>query len=409
MKVGDTATLKFNFAKIIAIQDDKITCEMKDWSGENSVTFELPRSTIRSFDAEESWKKIIEDARKAKMKIEHISIDLGGVYFDKNPATYVFVGINFLNVHITTRKAEIPTRRRYSFFAFGIRYDRDNKLLFSICLCSKPFYCGLTLKSSKLSKILKQYFKIMDKNITFDRLPEAMGYLIGKVESLEQVLLQMKHEPELPADRWLNLDELIDYLPDHPAKATACGWVSNRQIPYHKGGRKLRFLKSEIDSWLSEGKRKSESEMEAEAQKYLTKRGEHPLPVYMETFSEDLNEILDKFVYHIYHCVLNNPDPDYELDERNFGYNLRSCLTDNWLIQLADFSLLARIESKISRNVLKWINLKKSGTEVTESEVKNFVASQLEEIMKSDYDLWDKCIKDDMIPWRNCGLKKEEE
>ncbi|MDR2407929.1 MAG: helix-turn-helix domain-containing protein [Bacteroidales bacterium] len=118
-------------------------------------------------------------------------------------------------------------------------------------------------------------FKIMEKEISFDRLPESVNYLIGKVESLEQAFLQMKSELKYPnpIDGWMDVDGLIDYLPDKPAKPTVYGWVSERKIPHHKGGKKLRFLKSEIDAWLSEGKRKSETELEAEATKYLTQKG----------------------------------------------------------------------------------------------------------------------------------------
>jgi excisionase family DNA binding protein len=75
----------------------------------------------------------------------------------------------------------------------------------------------------------------------------------------------------IETDGWLNLEELQDYLPDHPAKPTIYSWVSQRLIPHHKGGKKLRFRKSEIDEWLSAGKRQSNDEIEAAAREYLTK------------------------------------------------------------------------------------------------------------------------------------------
>lgn len=99
-------------------------------------------------------------------------------------------------------------------------------------------------------------------------MPKAMAYLIRKVEDLEKALLEKNETPAVQVDRWLNIDELKSYLPDHPAKATIYGWVSRRKIPYHKGGKKLRFLQSDIDKWLSNGKRKSESELRDEADKY---------------------------------------------------------------------------------------------------------------------------------------------
>lgn len=110
------------------------------------------------------------------------------------------------------------------------------------------------------------------KDITFETLPKAMAYLIAKVEGLEKALKEKEEVPVTPADRWMNLDELVAYLPDHPAKSTAYNWVNKREIPYHKGGKKLRFLQSEIDAWLSEGKRRSESELRDEANKYCETR-----------------------------------------------------------------------------------------------------------------------------------------
>ena len=102
---------------------------------------------------------------------------------------------------------------------------------------------------------------------------KAMAYLINKVEALEKKLLEKNEVPTTPADKWFNIDELKDYLPDHPAKQTIYGWVSKREIPFHKGGKKLRFLQSDIDKWLSCGKRKGESELRDEANNYCeTKR-----------------------------------------------------------------------------------------------------------------------------------------
>jgi excisionase family DNA binding protein len=53
-------------------------------------------------------------------------------------------------------------------------------------------------------------------------------------------------------DKWFNMDEFCEYHPDKPSKATVYGWVNKKQIPLHKGGKRLRFLKSEIDAWLKQ-------------------------------------------------------------------------------------------------------------------------------------------------------------
>ncbi len=73
-------------------------------------------------------------------------------------------------------------------------------------------------------------------------------------------------------EEWLNLNQLCQYLPDKPAKATVYGWVHHRLIPCHKGGRNLRFLKSEINNWLKQGKKSTISEINAETDNYLARK-----------------------------------------------------------------------------------------------------------------------------------------
>jgi predicted DNA-binding transcriptional regulator AlpA len=111
-----------------------------------------------------------------------------------------------------------------------------------------------------------------NNQITFEQIPQAMAYLINKVERLE-TLLNTKQPAIEEADRWFNLEELRQYHPDHPAAPTVYAWVGQRLIPNHKHGKKLMFLKSEIDAWLKTGKRKTASEIEAEAQQYVTDNG----------------------------------------------------------------------------------------------------------------------------------------
>ncbi|MBK7223176.1 MAG: helix-turn-helix domain-containing protein [Saprospiraceae bacterium] len=62
----------------------------------------------------------------------------------------------------------------------------------------------------------------------------------------------------------------MPYHPDKPTKATVYSWVSAVQIPVHKGGKKLRFLKSEIDTWLKQGKKLSNQDTVLAAHEYLT-------------------------------------------------------------------------------------------------------------------------------------------
>jgi len=95
--------------------------------------------------------------------------------------------------------------------------------------------------------------------------------------SIKKVLSTQQAEQPTETDRWFDLPELCIYHPDKPSKPTVYGWVHSGLIPHHKGGKKLRFLKSEIDDWMKQGRKKTLAETAAEADTYLLnskKRGQ---------------------------------------------------------------------------------------------------------------------------------------
>ena len=92
--------------------------------------------------------------------------------------------------------------------------------------------------------------------------------------SIKKVLSTQQTEQPTETDRWFDLNELCVYHPDKPSKPTVYGWVNASTIPVHKGSKKLRFLKSEIDNWLRQGRKKTLAETASEAEQYLkTKKG----------------------------------------------------------------------------------------------------------------------------------------
>ena len=105
------------------------------------------------------------------------------------------------------------------------------------------------------------------EKLSFNDMPEAMAYLINKVEKLEALLTNnSKSDNTTESDKRFNIQELCSYLPDRPARQTVYGWIGQRLIPYHKKGKKLQFLKSEIDNWLKADKRQTLDELQAEAE-----------------------------------------------------------------------------------------------------------------------------------------------
>jgi len=110
------------------------------------------------------------------------------------------------------------------------------------------------------------------QEINHNNLPQAVTELFNELSSIKSILLEKSNEQPTETDRWFDLNELCIYHPDHPSKPTVYGWVNACTIPVHKGGKKLRFLKSEIDYWLKQGRKKTLAEIANDADNYLKKR-----------------------------------------------------------------------------------------------------------------------------------------
>lgn len=105
--------------------------------------------------------------------------------------------------------------------------------------------------------------------LTFEELPLAVTHMSETLTNVERLLLELANQPKEPEDRWFNLSEICEYLPDKPVRATVYGLVSRREIPFHKHSKKLFFLKSEIDNWLKMYRKKTTGEIKAETDKVL--------------------------------------------------------------------------------------------------------------------------------------------
>jgi excisionase family DNA binding protein len=113
----------------------------------------------------------------------------------------------------------------------------------------------------------------LTEGLTLESLPKAFTHLTNEVSEIKRLLLEKSNEQPTETDRWFDLNEFCNYHPDKPSKPTVYGWVNAGIIPVHKGGKKLRFLKSEIDNYLKQGRKKTWAETASEADTYLKKKG----------------------------------------------------------------------------------------------------------------------------------------
>ncbi|MFW5886369.1 MAG: helix-turn-helix domain-containing protein [Bacteroidota bacterium] len=110
-------------------------------------------------------------------------------------------------------------------------------------------------------------------NLTIEKLPQAVHQLSEKLEHIERLLSSSNQVQQPEADRWFDINELCEYLPEKPVKSTVYTMVRERRLPFHKRGKKLAFLKSEIDQTIKSGKVKSRAEIEQEAEDFLVSKG----------------------------------------------------------------------------------------------------------------------------------------
>ena len=106
--------------------------------------------------------------------------------------------------------------------------------------------------------------------LNFNDLPTALSLVINQLKEIDsKISLLSSQFQSNKENEWLTVTELCAYIPTHPVEHTIYCWTSSREIPYHKRGKRIMFLKSEIDEWLKGVKGKSKQEIQKEAEEYV--------------------------------------------------------------------------------------------------------------------------------------------
>jgi len=111
------------------------------------------------------------------------------------------------------------------------------------------------------------------ENVVFTQLsiPEIRQLFRQELETYFEANKQSEHSTE-QADQLLTIDEAGELL--HLKKPTLYSKVSKGELPgVCKQGKRLYFSKESLIDWIKSSQRKSNAEIEAEAESYLKKKG----------------------------------------------------------------------------------------------------------------------------------------
>ncbi len=95
-----------------------------------------------------------------------------------------------------------------------------------------------------------------------------------RLTTIESLLHELKTDLSQPKPEVRGIPVNIDRVSalSNLAKPTIYGLVAAKKIPHAKQGKKLYFFEDEIIAWIRQGKRKTLSEIEAEADAHIENR-----------------------------------------------------------------------------------------------------------------------------------------
>ena len=100
--------------------------------------------------------------------------------------------------------------------------------------------------------------------IKFENLPQAIAEQGEQLRRIENLLLN-QNQPE--SDKLLTIQEAGELL--KLSVPTLYGYVSKKEIPFSKKGKRLYFSKQQLFDWIQEGRKKTNAEITADARTFV--------------------------------------------------------------------------------------------------------------------------------------------
>lgn len=110
----------------------------------------------------------------------------------------------------------------------------------------------------------------MEQNLTFNDLPTAVTRLTNEVSELKSLLLKKAEASTTETEQLLTIKEASDFL--KLSVPTLYSKVSRNELPYMKQGKRLYFSSTELMEYVKQGRRKTDVEIQADADTYLSNK-----------------------------------------------------------------------------------------------------------------------------------------
>ena len=93
----------------------------------------------------------------------------------------------------------------------------------------------------------------MANEITFDKLPQAVGYLTEQVERIHKIVAALQPQTAIDKHRIVEIDEACKIT--RKAKPTIYTLARKGLIPAYKRGKKLYFYEYELLQWIESSRK----------------------------------------------------------------------------------------------------------------------------------------------------------
>tara|TARA_R110000851_G_scaffold315319_1_gene477741 strand:- start:5605 stop:5958 length:354 start_codon:yes stop_codon:yes gene_type:complete len=108
----------------------------------------------------------------------------------------------------------------------------------------------------------------MNEDLTHDTLPKGVAMLIKEFSELKRLLIEKQEQlSSTTPEQLLNVQEAAQFL--NLTVPTIYSKVSKGELPVMKRSKRLYFSSTELMAYIKDGRKKSNAEIEQEAEAYL--------------------------------------------------------------------------------------------------------------------------------------------